>query len=360
MVDAARTARRYCDRLRHRRVTIAVTVAGVDGSATGNVRFAAGALLELGNVLHALTCREHGRPGGGPPAVPDRFRAELGPWAFLVRAIRARIFIDVSVAAHWSWDDCLRAVRRLDRDALCGGLLRPLGGAARAAGSVGRDDPHAAPVRLLLADPDGARDRLLAFLDACWESFYRDWWTGRAAALAEEVLHRRHLLDQAGLPGALRGLPGVSLLPDGRIALDKVRGKQLSARARRGLVLCPSLTVAPHLYVADDPTLPVTVLYPGGPAGPPPVPLATVTRRLHALAHPQRLAVARAIATEARSAAAIGRLWQLDRSRVARHLRALRAAGLATCERHGREVRYRLDLAELGALGPDLRDALLR
>jgi DNA-binding transcriptional ArsR family regulator len=45
---------------------------------------------------------------------------------------------------------------------------------------------------------------------------------------------------------------------------------------------------------------------------------------------------------------------------VSRHLAVLRRAGLLTARRHGRYVRYTLNLPDLTSLGTDLLAAVLR
>jgi DNA-binding transcriptional ArsR family regulator len=45
---------------------------------------------------------------------------------------------------------------------------------------------------------------------------------------------------------------------------------------------------------------------------------------------------------------------------VSRHLAVLRRAGLLTARRHGRYVRYTLNLPDLTALGADLLAVVLR
>jgi len=335
-------------------------VVGLDAASGANVRFATGALVELGNVLHAVLAPEHhgqAAQWAAEPAVAELLPT-LTRWAFVVRAIRARMFIDVSIAGQTSWDSCLEAVRRLDAVAMRDALLRPLGGVAGAQRYRSRDCPDADTVAGVLADPQAAREQFVALLQTCWDRFFGAWWVWHGTVLADEVLHRRQLLHRHGLPSALSNLPGISHLGDGTVVLDKIRGKRLSAAERPGLVLIPSSAVAPHLYLADEPSLPITVIYPL--AGATPLTAGVLHRRLQALAHPERLQVARAITTEARSASEISRLWHLQRSRVARHLRTLQQAGLAHRYRNGRSVLYRLDLTAINALGTDLSQVLLR
>lgn len=123
--------------------------------------------------------------------------------------------------------------------------------------------------------------------------------------------------------------------------------------ARRGLAVAPSAFVHPHLYVADVPGHPVD-------AGPSVPSVAGLVTQFETVANRGRLEVARAIATEPRTAGEIAALWHVDPTLVNRHLRALAAAGLATTVRRGRYVQYRLDTSAVERLGSDLVRLLLR
>src|SRR5262249_60370544 len=84
---------------------------------------------------------------------------------------------------------------------------------------------------------------------------------------------------------------------------------------------------------------PALRLPPARAPGLPPVPAAgELLRRLGTVAHRSRLEVARAIATEPRTAGEISALWRIDPTLVNRHLRALATAGLAHTTRRGRVV----------------------
>jgi DNA-binding transcriptional ArsR family regulator len=122
----------------------------------------------------------------------------------------------------------------------------------------------------------------------------------------------------------------------------------------------PSTLIRPHLYVADVPGRPLLIIHPAVQTSDPVPSLSELLKRLEVAAHPGRLEVARAIATEARTAGEIAALWEMDATLVNRHLRALAAAGLAVTARRGRFVQYRLDVTVIDALGTDLVAMLLR
>jgi DNA-binding transcriptional ArsR family regulator len=120
--------------------------------------------------------------------------------------------------------------------------------------------------------------------------------------------------------------------------------------------------VWPHVYVANVAGQPLLLICPAEPRDRPggldTVP--EVMARLAALAHVGRLEVARAIATEPRTAGEIAALWRMDATLVNRHLRALAAAGLARPTRRGRFVQYGLDLDAVRGLGDEVMVLLLR
>jgi DNA-binding transcriptional ArsR family regulator len=96
------------------------------------------------------------------------------------------------------------------------------------------------------------------------------------------------------------------------------------------------------------------------PNAPESVSLETVTLRLEALSHPVRLRLLRTLARGAHTTGELAHAWELSPPEVSRHLAVLRRAGLLTSQRHGRYVRYSLNLTDLTALGSDLLGAVLR
>lgn len=79
-----------------------------------------------------------------------------------------------------------------------------------------------------------------------------------------------------------------------------------------------------------------------------------------ALADPTRLAVVQrlACANAPQTVTEVAGCCGVHLSGVSRHLAALRAAGLVSMQRHGREVRYQLDREKVTALLRGLADAL--
>jgi DNA-binding transcriptional ArsR family regulator len=182
-----------------------------------------------------------------------------------------------------------------------------------------------------------------------------EWAAGVLAAQA------RQFADTAARHGSAAALtatdPAVTRAGRG-ISIAKVASARHDV-SRRGLLVAPSGRIAPHLYVADVPGQPLLLIHPVTP-GPPAPPVAQLRRRLDTVAHRGRQEVARAIATEPRTAGEIAGLWNLDPALVNRHLRALAAAGLARPTRRGRFVQYQLDAGAVAAVGTDLAALLLR
>ncbi len=67
-----------------------------------------------------------------------------------------------------------------------------------------------------------------------------------------------------------------------------------------------------------------------------------------ALADPTRRRLLERLATGPRSATGLAARFPLTRQAVVKHLGALADAGMVRKQRHGREVRYRLEAAPLG------------
>ncbi|MEU9144952.1 DUF5937 family protein [Streptomyces sp. NPDC048349] len=212
----------------------------------------------------------------------------------------------------------------------------------------------------LLADPAAVRARLRHTLEQCAEAFFDAAWTGVAVRLAADLRLKNDLLKRQGMGAALASVSGaVTLAPDGDcIIVDKLQDKATSARGT-GVTFIPSVFGRPHLVAVHAAGWQPVVQYPvAGPGEP--VSLETVTLRLEALAHPVRLRLLRTLARGPHTTGELAHVWELSPPEVSRHLAVLRRAGLLTGRRHGRYVRYTLDLPGLTALGSDLLAAVLR
>lgn len=296
-------------------------------------------MIELGGALHVLDDPGH------HDAVEwaDGVRARLSPalaeatarWAWTTRAIRSTPFVNSSFA--------VAKLRAQD-------LLRPIvRSAAASRGPV---------VEALLRRPAEAVAEFLWFLEATWHEWFGAEWERRQPLLAARARRFADAADRHGVAHALTTVDAAVATSASGVSIAKLQNTRHDV-ARRGLALAPSAFVHPHLYVADVPGRPLLLIHPVDP-GPAVPSVAELVTRLETVANRGRLEVARAIATEPRTAGEIAALWHIDPTLVNRHLRALAAAGLATTVRRGRYVQYRLDTDAVERLGGDLVRLLLR
>ncbi|MEU9264447.1 helix-turn-helix domain-containing protein [Streptomyces sp. NPDC048251] len=218
----------------------------------------------------------------------------------------------------------------------------------------------------LLADPAAVRARVRDTLEQCGEAFFDAAWAGAAVRLATDLRLKNDLLKRQGIGAAIASVSdAVTLAPEGDwIIVDKLQDKATSAHGS-GVTFIPSVFGRPHLVAVHAPGWRPVVQYPvAEPSSAEPEPeqvsLETVTLRLEALAHPVRLRLLRTLARSPQTNRELAYAWDLTPPEVSRHLAVLRGAGLLTARRHGRYVRYTLDLPALTALGSDLLGAVLR
>ncbi|THV29038.1 DUF5937 family protein [Glycomyces paridis] len=214
----------------------------------------------------------------------------------------------------------------------------------------------------LLTDPAAVRVRVRDTLEQCAEAFFDAAWAGVAVRIANDRRLKSDLLQRQGIGAALASVSGaVTLAPDGtRILVDKLQDNATAAH-EDGVTFLPSVFGSPHLVVVHARGWRPVVQYPVADAEPSePVSLETVSLRLEALAHPVRLRLLRTLARGPHTTGELADAWALSPPEVSRHLAVLRRAGLLTARRHGRYVRYSLNLPDLTALGSDVLTAVLR
>lgn len=325
------------------------------------------ALVEFGSALHVL-----GDPGHhGADEWAAGVRAAMSPglagwtesWWWTAQAIRSAPLITAAPPGD-DFRSRLAQLRAMPARRLAGQLLRPVSpsGDARAAmhWSRSRGPAVAAAVEALVTRPADAVADFLRFLDRSWQEWFSAEWVRVRPVLAARA---RQFADTVSMHGAAVALsaadPSVTVAASGgAVSIAKVQNARHDV-SRRGLLAAPSIFIRPHLYVADVPGRPLLLIHPAG-AGAPVPSMAALVRRVGAVAHHGRLEVARAIATEPRTAGEIAALWNMDPTLVNRHLRALASAGLAATIRRGRFVAYQLDAGAVPALGTDLLGLLLR
>jgi len=324
------------------------------------------ALVEFGSALHVLRDPGHhdaaAWAAGIRNAMSPRLVAWTQAWWWTAQAIRATPFVAV-VPPAGDFPESVARLRATPASRLARQLLRPISpsGETRAAvhWSRSRGPAVTAVVDALVMRPaEGAAD-FLQFLDASW----REWFSAEWAMIQPLLAGRaRVFADTVSAHGAAPALatvdPSVTMTAPGSVSVAKVQNARHDV-SRRGLLVAASTYIRPHLYVSNVPRQPLLLIHPvdTGPAVPS---AADLLRRLGTVAHRGRLEVARAIATEPRTAGEISALWYIDPTLVNRHLRALATAGLARTTRRGRFVQYQLDADAIAALGTDLLALLLR
>ena len=354
----------------------------ITGVPSERLRFAASPLAELTAMLHVLAEPAH-HPRLAPWAsevwsgLPSELAERLREAEFLWRSSRADFLVpsrprrtlaeelddidgiaDETYVAAALTTTCGSNRVRFDPSPLTDTAARDRAlGLAQARGAL-----QEAFAERLLADPSAVRARVRDTLERCAAAFFDTAWADVATRLTADLRLKTDLRDRQGVAAALASVSGsVALSPDGdRIVVDKLQDNATSARGT-GLTFIPTVFGSPHLVVVHARGWRPVVQYPvAEPAPREPVPLATVTRRLEALAHPVRLRLLRTLARGPHTTGELAGAWGLTSPEVSRHLAALRRAGLLTARRQGRYVHYALNLPEMTTLGTDLLAAVLR
>jgi DNA-binding transcriptional ArsR family regulator len=351
---------------RGRLTVMPIAITGLGEAGPGRPVPAVSALIEFGSALHAL--RDPGHHGATAWAAGVRAKMSqplvtwTRAWWWTSQAIRAAPFVTAALPAG-DFEGSLGQLRAMPASRLAGQLLRPVSrsGDTRAAlhWSRSREPAVAAVVEALVLRPEEAVADFVAFLDRSWQEWFCAEWATIRPVLASRARVFADVISAHGAAAALATVdPSVAVTAPGSVSIAKVQNARHDV-SRRGLLVASSSLMRPHLYVADVPRHPLLLIHPAEPGSPVP-PAADLLRRLGTLAHRGRLEVARAIATEPRTAGEISALWHIDPTLVNRHLRALAAAGLARPARRGRFVQYQLDAGAIEALGTDLLALLLR
>lgn len=350
-----------------------ITVAGLHDLPPGQPFPVVSPLVEMGSALHVLADPSHHHADDWATVVRSRLspalRRRTTAWAWTSQAIRAAPFLGVPASASDSdFESDVERLREMPAHRLAVQLLRPISRAGELSHarrwSRARDAAVVRSVDALLDRPDDGVAEFIDFLVETWESWFGAEWQrvssalrSRGRSVAREVTTKGSVATAlASLDSSIRPTSG-----DNGVTIAKVQSRRHDV-SRRGLAVAASAFVWPHLYVGNVPGQPLLLIYPVSSGGRPDrvLPMPEVVDRAATLAHPARLEVARAIATEPRTAGEISTLWGMDATLVNRHLRTLAAAGLARPTRRGRFVQYGLDLDAVRGLGDDLALLLLR
>jgi len=344
---------------------VPIAIVGVADAGPGRPVPAVSPVVEFGAALHVLGDPGHHRSTAWAALIrasmSPRLAAWTGSWSWTAEAIRAAPLVTASPPTE-DFLARVQALRLMPSRTVADQILRPISRPDDQSLALrwgrSRGPRLATVVETLVQRPDEAVADFLGFLEFSWHEWFAADWARIRPLLAARA---REFADATAKQDAVAALtsidPAVSAAPGG-VVLAKIQNRRHDV-ARRGLLVVPSVFTSPHLYVADVPGQPLLLIHPAERGDPVPS-VAELLRRLNVVAHPGRLDVARAIATEPRTAGEIAALWGMDATLVNRHLRALAAAGLAGTQRRGRFVQYRLNAAAVQALGTDLLSTLLR
>jgi DNA-binding transcriptional ArsR family regulator len=354
-----------------------VTSVDVAGLPADRIRVAPSPLAELAAVLHLLAEPEH-HPDLAPAAasmaaaIPAELAAELAEFGLLWVSGRADFLFpaeprptlreeldDVDRLDDERWvSAALAAHRAVSRSPSRSPLHDPA--ARRQALARARGPQPAAWAERVLGDPAAERDGVRRALLDCESAFFGAAWERVRPALGEEADRRRIDLARDGVRALERISRAIRVDTErGVIALDKLQ--DLTADARAGLTLIPSVFGGPHLTLVYTTGWRPVLQYPRpGREHRAVLRVDELDARLTALAHPLRLRLCRTLARGPHTTGELAEFWALTAPEVSRHLAVLKAAGLLVSQRHGRYVTYRLDLDACAGLGLQLIDVIRR
>ncbi|MGO9960509.1 MAG: helix-turn-helix domain-containing protein [Solirubrobacteraceae bacterium] len=208
------------------------------------------------------------------------------------------------------------------------------------------------PVPAILRDRPaaGLRDEICDQLARYWRRALAPGWADMRLVLEADTTYRARQLTTGGADALFADIhPNVSFR-DGVLSIREMISRHTVSAAGRGLLLIPSIFAykpVPPL----DPGQPPSLIYPS----------RGVATLWHPPSPPDRTAIASligpprarllAMLSEPLATTEIARRLRVTPSAVSQHLKILRAAGLTTCARHGRQVLHRRS-----ALGDRLLD----
>src|SRR5262249_44936020 len=345
------------------RLVMPTAITGLGDEGPGRPVPVVSALVAVGRALHVRRDpgphEAAGWAAGVRKAMSPRLVTWTQAWWWTAQAIRVTPFVTAIPPAS-DFPGSLARLRATPAPRLAGQLLRPISpsGDIRAAlhWSRSRGPAVTAVVDALVLRPAEAAADFLQFLDASWREWFSAEWATIRPGLAARARAFADAVSARGAAAALTTIdPSVTATAPGSVSIAKIQNAPHDVSRRRLLVPARACwrpatpSARPPWYVARGPRPPVLLLPTRGPALPPVPAAGELLRRLGPVAHRSRLEVARAIATEPRTAGEISALWHIDPTLVNRHLRALATAGLARTTRRGRFVAYQLDADAVAA-----------
>lgn len=194
-------------------------------------------------------------------------------------------------------------------------------------------------IRRLLDDPERAVIEFADTLHRCWDTLLRPHWPRVHDVLEGDIAYRSRRLTDGGTEALLADLhPGVHWA-DGCILIDSP-SRECRDLAGHGVLLMPSVFNWPAVTVYTDRPWQPALIYPARG-----VAAAWLSTHPHPAALAELIGRTRAsileLLTEPTSTARIARKAGVSPPTASAHLHILRAGGLVTRNRVGREVRYR-------------------
>jgi DNA-binding transcriptional ArsR family regulator len=191
----------------------------------------------------------------------------------------------------------------------------------------------------LIEQPDVALARIVAELEWAWTTLIEPFWPPVHELISADIAYRSREITRAGLGRALDDLHAAVSWNEGAITVEPAFDDVVIDLAGRGLALLPSAFVWPNVIVIYEPPWSPTLVYPARGIGelwtapPPPRPaLAGVLGRTRALLL--------ADLGQPSTTTTLAVRHQLSQAAVSTQLGRLRAAGLVTGRRLGKEVHY--------------------
>lgn len=207
-----------------------------------------------------------------------------------------------------------------------------------------------APLReRLVQHPERTVREVVDALRTYWCTAVDPYWRHVQARLRADVRHRMAVVETGGVAPMFSSLHPRIGWGDGRLSV-RSRYDLGTDMGGQGLVLVPSVFSSAEVLTMVPPLVPMVVYPLPGPSAlhPAPGPDADAAPPLGALLGTVRAAVLQAVRAP-RSTTAVAHLVGVTPGAVSQHLGALRACGLVTSARHGRQV-----LHSLSELGDDL------
>jgi DNA-binding transcriptional ArsR family regulator len=297
-------------------------------------------------------------------ALPAELRRETRAFAFLYDDAFPDCFLPPAGETRPTWEEQLDVVARLEPERAAYELARPLffyfqaegGGPERltdpdvratalafARDRAGEDGERLAA--LAFDDPGRLRDRVVGFLDAYWETAFREEWRRLEPLLDEAAARGAAVAHERGPLAILDGVPGLRVT-DGTVIRNSPHEHTLDVSAEHPLLAVPSAYAWPHARVNCDPPWPPALVYAApfvlAEAARAPVPPELV-RTLRAVADETRLRILRLVAERPRSTEELAPLVHLSEPALSRHLRLMAEAGVLAARREGPYVLYELE-----------------